>query len=259
MNVLRRGGAALLLVCSVLGLALCLGGMVGVWVVHQPAKEFVADTLDTLDGYLTLANQTVEQAGDRLTRLRATLDGARGDLVAGGDAGRGAITPRLAGALQEASATVATLASAVQAASTGVATVNRTLGHLARLPGVVPPTLPDDLQALEQNLTVISGHLDTLGTAVSDVSVGLTSLTERIGGVSSELQSLDDRLGQLTARLTTARSTLASAKASASTAIDLASVGLTLLLVLFGAGQVSLGLQAWRWLRAPSAGAPAPG
>jgi len=252
MNVLRRGGAVLLLLCSALGVALCLGGVVGVWVVHQPAKEVVGDTLDTLDSYLMLANQTVQQVGDRMTRLRTTLDGARRDLVAGGDAGRGAITARVTAALQEASAALTTLRNTVQAVSTGVATVNRALGHLARIPGVVPPTLPDDLQALEGSLITIGGHVDTLGVAVSDVSLGLTSLTDRLGAVSDELQGMDDRLDQWTARLATARSTIASAKAAVSTAIDLAAVGLSLLLVVFGAGQVSLGIQAWRWLQPPS-------
>src|SRR4051812_7639225 len=64
MNLLRRSGAALLLVCSALTAALCLGGIVGVWVINQPAKELVADTLDTIDGYLTLANQTIAQIRD---------------------------------------------------------------------------------------------------------------------------------------------------------------------------------------------------
>lgn len=252
MNVLRRSGAVLLLVLSVLGVALCLGGVVGVWVVHQPAKEAASDTLDTLDSYLTLANQTVEQVGERMTRLRATLDGARRELVAGGDVGRGAITARVAAAIQEASATLATLRNVLQALSTSVARVNQTLGHLARLPGVVPPTLPDDLPTLERSLSTIGDHVDTLGAAMSDVSLGLTSLTDGLGAVSGELQAMDARLGQWTSRLATARSAIASAKAAVSTAIDLASVGLTLLFVLFGAGQVSLCIQAWRWLHIPA-------
>jgi uncharacterized protein YoxC len=251
MNVLRRGGAGLLLVCSALGVALCLGALVGVWIVRQPAKEVIGDTLDTVDSYLTLANQTVEEVGDRTARLWATLDGARRELVAGGDAGRGAMTARVAVAVQETSATLTTLRSVVQTLSTSVATVNRTLGHL-RLPGVVPPTLPDDLQGLERGLSTLGDHLDTLGAAVSDVGLGVTSLTDRLGAVSVELQALNDRLDQWKSRLAAARSAMGSAKAAVSTAIDLASVGLSLLLVLFGAGQASLCIQAWRWLRTPS-------
>jgi ABC-type transporter Mla subunit MlaD len=234
---------------------LCLGALIGVWVVHQPAKEIVGDTVDTLDSYLTLANQTVEQVGDRTTRLRTTLDDARQELGARGDAARGAITARVTVALQEASATLASLRNVLQALSTSVATVNRTLGHLARLPGVGPPTLPDDLQALEQRLRTIGDHVDTLGATVADVSLDLPSVTDRLGAVSGELQDLDERLDQWTARLATARTAMVSAKATASTAIDLISVGLSLLLVLFGAGQVSLGVQAWRWLHPGSVGA----
>src|SRR5262245_21226257 len=108
MNVLRRCGAAVLLVVSALGVVLCLGGVIGVWVFHQPAKEFVGDTLDTLDSYVTLANQTVQQVTDRATRLRTTLDSARGELNARGIE-RGAITARLTPALQEASVTLVSL------------------------------------------------------------------------------------------------------------------------------------------------------
>jgi hypothetical protein len=252
MNVLRRGGAALLLVCSALVLLLCLGGVVGVWVVNQPAKQAIGDALETLDSYLTLADQTVQQVGERTARLRATLDGARREMVVADNAGRGAITARVTVALQEASATLATLRGVVQTLSASVATLNRTLGHLGRVPGVVPPTLPDDLQALEQSLSILGDRLDTLGAAMSDASVGLTSLTDRIGAVSGELRGMDERLDQWRSRLAAARSAVASAKAGAPTAIDLASVGLSLLLLLFGAGQTSLGLQAWRWLRAPS-------
>src|SRR5437868_12882968 len=118
MIVLRRGGAVLLLVLSVLGVALCLGGVIGVWVVHQPAKEMVGDTLDTLDSYLVLANQTVQQVGDRTARLRATLAGARQDLAVGGDAARGAITARVTVVVQETSATLTTLRNVVQTLST---------------------------------------------------------------------------------------------------------------------------------------------
>jgi hypothetical protein len=136
--------------------------------------------------------------------------------------------------------------------STRVAAVNRTLGHLTRLPGVVPATLPDDLQALEASLGTVVERLDTLGETVSDASLGLASVTDRLGAAAGELQSLDDRVDQWTARLATARETIAAAKARVSAAIDLAAIGLSLLLVLLGAGQVSLGLQGWRWLRAPS-------
>ncbi|HEY7066999.1 MAG TPA: hypothetical protein VII06_36375 [Chloroflexota bacterium] len=257
MNMLRRGGAALLLVCSALGVVLCVGALIGVWVVHQPAKETVADALDTLDSYLTLANQTVQQVSDRTTRLRTSLNGARRDLGAGGDAGRGAITDRLTATLQGASATLASLRNVLQALSASVATVNRTLEHLARLPGVVLPTLPADLQTLEQRVSTIGDHVDALGATVSDVRVNLTSLTDQVGAVAGELQDLDERLDQWRERLATAQAATASAKATASRAIDLASVGLSLLLVLFGVGQVSLGIQAWRWLQPRPAGASA--
>jgi chromosome segregation ATPase len=255
MNVLRRCGAALLLVGSALGVALCLGGLIGVWVVHQPAREIVGDTFDTLDSHLTLASQTVQQVRDRTTQLRTTLDGARQELGATGDAARGAITARLTPALQEASTTLASLRGVIQALSNSVATVNRTLGHLARLPGVVPPTLPDDLQTLEQRLSTLGDRVDALGATVSDVSLDLPRLTDRLGAVSGELRDLDERLDQWMARLATAQTAMASAKATASTAIDLASVGLSLLLVLFGVGQVSLGVQAWRWLQTRPVGA----
>src|SRR3954451_10634042 len=163
MNVLRRCGAALLLVGSALGVVLCLAGLIGVWAVHQPAKEFVGDTLDTLDSYLALANQTVQQVGDRTTRLRTTLDGARQELGERGDAARGALTTRVSAALQEASGALASLRNVIHTVSTTVATLNRTLERLARLPGVVPPTLPDDLQALEQRLSTLGDRVDALG------------------------------------------------------------------------------------------------
>jgi septal ring factor EnvC (AmiA/AmiB activator) len=255
MNVLRRCGAALLLVCSLLGFALCLGGVIGVWIVHQPAKEFVGDTLDTLDSYLTLASQTVQQVNDRTTRLRTTLDNAREELNARGVAERGAITARLTPALQEASGTLVSLGNVMQALSNSMATANRALGHMARLPGFVPPTLPDDLQTLEQRLSTIADRVDTLGATVSDASVQLASLTDRLRAVQTELQDLDQQLDQWTARLATAQTTIASAKATAPTVIDLASVGLSLLFVLFGVGQVSLGILAWRWLQPGSVGA----
>lgn len=254
MNVLRRCGAALLLVCSVLGVALCLGGLIGVWVVHQPAKEIVGETLDTLDSYLTLANQTMQQVRERTTPLRATLEGARQELVADGGARRGAITARVTAALQEASSTLAALRDTVRTLSAGVATLNRTLGR-QRLTAIVPPTVPDDLQALEQRLSSIGDRADALVATMADASLAVSTLNERVGVLAGELQDLDERLAQWSTRLATAQTATASAKANASTAIDLASVGLSLLLLLFGVGQVSLGLQAWRWLQARSSSA----
>jgi prefoldin subunit 5 len=255
MNILQRCGAVLLLVGSALGVVLCLGALIGMWVVHQPAKELVGDTLDSLDSYLTLGQQTIQQVSDRTTRLRTVLDGARQELGERGDAARGTITTRVSAALQEASGALASLRNVIQTLSSGVATVNRTLERLARLPGVVPPTLPADLQALEQRLSTLGDRVDALGATVSDASLDRTILTDRLGAVSGELRDMDDLLEQLTARLATAKATTASAKATASTAITLVSVGLSLLFLLFGIGQVSLGILAWRWLRTGPVGA----
>jgi hypothetical protein len=246
MNVLRRCGAALLLVLSALGVALCLGALVGVWVVHQPAKDAIVDTLDTLDSYLTLANQTVEQIGDRTTRLRPLLDGAR---LEPGDEDRGAITVRVTAAVQEATSTLSTLRNVVEASSNSVGTWNRALG---RLPGLVPPALTDALQGIERSLSVISARVDTLEAALSGVSLDLSRLSEVRSAVFSELQALDEQLDQWGLRLTTARAAIASAKSTAATAISLISVGLSLLFVLFGVGQATLCSQAWRWLKTPS-------
>lgn len=258
MDIVRRAAAALLLVCSALGVVLCLAALVGVWVVNQPAKNALAQTLDTLDGYLTLANQTVQQVGDGTTRLRATLDGARRQFADEPRAEeRGAIANRVVATVRESGATLATLRNVIQTLSNSLATLNRTLAQLARLPSVVPPTLPTDLQGVEQNLSAISGRLDTLEARLADANQALTNLGSYVDSVADELRGLDDRLGEWTARLAAAQAAIAAAKTNLSTTVDLVSIGLSLLLVLFGAGQLSLVSQAWGWLRADRSGTDA--
>jgi hypothetical protein len=249
MNVLRRCGAALLLVFGALGVALCLGALVGVWVVHQPAADAISSTLDTLDGYLTLANQTVEQISDTTTRLQLLTEVAGPELD---DEDRGAIAVRASVAVQEATSTLTRLRNTVQDWSNSVGTWNRTLAGLERLPGLVPPSVSDALQGIEGSLSAISARMGTLELALSGASRGLTRVSEVLSAISGELQALNDQLDQWALRLTTARAAIASAKATAATVLILTSVGLSLLLVLFGVGQANLCIQAWRWLRAPS-------
>jgi hypothetical protein len=118
-----------------------------------------------------------------------------------------------------------------------------------RVPGLAVPAPPPGLDVLETQLATLSANLaefeETVASAEYDgarVARGAALLAEQAGNVETQLRGW-------VAELTATQQKVASTEAQVPGLIDLTSLGLTALMLLFGAGQVSLFIHALRWFR----------
>ncbi len=245
MNFLRKLAAIVIMILSVIGLVLCVGGIFGAWAANEPVTQGVLSALDTADQYLTVAEQTSSMAGatvgDVSTRLAEIA--AAVPIVAAEE--RAALAARV----QELAAPVQRLSSTALALEAGLTSLNDTLTTVSRLPGlnVAPP--PAELAEVSRQLGVVGQRLDDVQAALLEVSGDGARISALIGGASSELAQVESRLQQLNANVATAMQASSLIQARIAPVLDLVSLGMTLFLALMAAGQISLLAHGWGWFK----------
>lgn len=231
----------LLVVIGAIGLLLCIGGLVGIWLVNPPVTDAITTTAQTADSYLTLAGNTTLTAGDEIERLRVQLDAVSMRV-------QGMTAETRAAAVAEVSTTVqnqigpsvSALRTTLLALRTGAVALNQSLESANRIPGVNLPTFTDELQAAEQKLDVASRQVSAIRASLADVTVDGHTIEGTIASLSGELASIEQLLDQWSTQIGAISSRIATASDAAPGLIDLTSVVVSVLLILFGAGQVCL-------------------
>lgn len=239
--MLRKILAVLLVIVAGFGLLLCVGGLIGAWVVNPPLTEGITAGLTATDGYLALAGGTTEVAGHQVGDVRTQLDSLEQRIDSMTAETRAEVATQIAEAVESQlgpviSATRTTLAGL----RAGLIALNRSLESANRIPGVHVPTLTDELQAADQRLAEIGDSLTALTTAVTDVSVDGSQIEALLAATTEQLATIETGFDQWGAQIATLRSTLTNVAAATPPAIDLASVVVSLLFILFGAGQICL-------------------
>ncbi len=242
----------LVAIAASLGLLLCAAGLVGVWIVNTPLTEAVTATADTFDGYLTLADATTTAASTRLADVRTQIDtvGARLD----------GLTPETRAAIvEEANAafesrfgsTIGELRASFSALRAGIVALNQTLESANRLPGVTVPTFTDELQTAQQRIDAFDSKVSEIRSAVAAAEIDGDKVRGLIAAASAEVASVEEVVNQWRSQITAVDEGITRATAAAPGLIDLTSLALSLLFILFGAGQVSLLLRAIDAVRGP--------
>lgn len=240
----------MLLIVAGLGLLLCLAGGIGVWVVNTPITDALTSTLGAANGYLELADSGTALASDQVEAVRQQLDGvqskvantppeARADVAA-------QVTEQITGAIMPPINGVRTTIAVV---SVALAALNRSLESANRIPGVNVPTFTDELQVADQRMTEISSELTIAAAELTDVSVDGSKIAASFSATSDKLASTQAILDRSTQQITEAGQALLAAQVAAPPLIDWASLALSLLFLLFGAGQLCLITMAIQQLR----------
>lgn len=252
MATFKRILAVIVMILAAIGALLCLGGVIGAWAANEPVTNAITSTIDTLDGYVGLASQTTQLASDRIGGLRGEIESVQQTAANVTPEQKAQLAERVRATVQQRfGPTVTSVRNAATTLSTGVVALNKSLESLNRLPGVTVPTLTDELQAVNERLDAVNSKVDALGATVSDANFDGARLNAAASAAASELQSLETTMNQWQSRLDAARASAANARSAVSSAIDLGSLVVTLLLLLFGAGQISLFAHALDWFRKP--------
>lgn len=230
-------GAGLLLAAAGLGLLICVVCGLGVWVANGPITEGVTAALQAAGGYVQLAGTSSAAASGQVEDTRQQVDAIQTSLANLAPEMRAAaaaeVKDRIAPSVHVVRSTVAALSAAAVA-------LNKSLESANRIPGVDVPTYTEQLQATDQALGEINDDLTTAAAQLADVSVDGSKAAALLAAVSGKLGGIQDRLNGLAQQSVSVAAGLQSAEAAAPPLIDWTSITLSLLFLLFGAGQLCL-------------------
>lgn len=243
----RKIGASLLLIVAGLGLLLCLIGGIGVWVANQPLTDTVTAALSAANGYLLLAGNGAATASDQVESVRQQIEALQSTVANLPPEARAKaasqITERIMPPINILRTTIATL-------RTAAVSLNKSLESANRIPGVNLPTYTDQLQAADQVLDEVSSELAAAAAQLTEVTVDGSRIAASLAATSAKLATVEGMLDGWTQQSTAAGQALVAAEAAAPPLIDWTSLALSLLFLLFGAGQLCLISTALRQLRA---------
>ena len=249
--MMRKIAAILVLVAAGIGVLLCIGGLIGVWVANTPTTDAVLTTTQTAAQYLDLMGVSTSVVGSDIEKVRTQLD-ALGARVEGMTAEtRAEIAGQLRDSIQQQfGPTIRTVRDTLQSLRTSLIALNRSLESANRLPGVNVPTLTDELQAADERLAAIHNGLNSLLSSIADRSIDGSQIRALIATTSTELAGVEETLERWNAQITAVRGQIAALGDVAPGVIDTASIVLSLLFVLFGAGQACLLFRALKMIQA---------
>lgn len=248
--MLRKILAVLLILCAGVGLLLCIAGLIGAWVANTPLTDTVTTTTAAGHEYLTTATATVTTIHDQVQRFQGEVAALQARVPAMTAETRAEVTARISATVQPwLGEPVASLRTTLTTLAASATALNSALESANRIPGVNLPTFADELQAAEQRLEEIRANVATLQAAAADLSIDGSRLETALAAVAERLVAIDDLLVRLQTQVAAIDQALVAFGAAAPGWIDLGSVVLSLLAILFGAGQVSLiqrGVGVWR-------------
>jgi hypothetical protein len=234
------------MVLSVIGIILCLGGLIGAWALNDTATEAATGMIETVNGYLEQAGQMNAQASARIANLTAEIEGIQQAVANTTAEDRAQFVERVTTRVEPV---ISGLRSGYTMLSSGLASLNQTLTTVNRMPGIEVPTLTDELAAIDQRLTTISNTVDALTSTVADVNVDGSRIEAAAATAAGELQSLEDTLAQWQTRIDATVAAAESAQAAVPGVLNWTSLAISLLAILFGGGQASLFFHALAWFR----------
>jgi hypothetical protein len=253
MDALRKTLAIITMILAMIGLLICLGGLIGSIAVNEPAAQAMTGALSAMENTLTIADQAAQTAAASLSEAQQGVD--RVNQTASGLTAED--KAQAAAALQSTveqtiGPSVARARTLATSLSTAVVQFNATLESVNRIPGLSVPTLTDELQTAGQILDQAQEAAGEVRSAVADAAtLDGSRITAATAKTASGLQTAQDAIAQGQARMSAASAAIAATKASIPGWIDAISLAAALLFILFGAGQVSMFLLAWRWFKQP--------
>lgn len=244
----QRIGAVVLLVVAGLGLLICVVCGLGVWVVNQPATAGVTAGLTAADSYVQLAGDSSAAASAQVASTRQQVDEMAVRLADIAPEARAAAVAEIRNQLAPP---VNAVRGSVAAVSTAAVALNNSLESANRIPGVHLPTYTEELQAAGQVLDDINDDLASAAAQLADVSVDGSKAAALLAGTSDKLAGVKGKLDGLTQQSAELSRALIAVEAATPPLIDWTSAILSLLFLLFGAGQLCLMNTAVQLLRAP--------
>lgn len=265
MTLIRRSAGMGTILLSVLGLLLCLAGIVGVWACKSRLNEVGVAFFGTAD-------EAFEFMGTRLDRVSMSLEGSRHRIVelsklarqleTSGAEARKELEPlvKIVGDIfAELEAAEHWLESS-QAVARGVNRMSEAIAASARdhsreeSAGVTAQRVAEFSDAIADALA----RLDTLRQELITMRENrvlareiVSAIITRVIELDGRLANLEERVDRFNTRVSTARNSCADLGRRIHWWINFAAVALALVLVWFAVSQVGMMKHAWMFARSP--------
>lgn len=250
MTIARKIGSGILFALAVLTCVLCVVGVFGAWVGKATVDQTSLAAIDLVSGYLGLAGQVIESIDGGLAEVEQTLGTVRQSAESLQAQGAGSLSVQVLSRVvgEDLTPRLERLAAGAAKLRSGVDSLNETIARLNRLPFVTLPTVAEDLTALDGRIGEAAAQARELKSAVESLDgsrliVASDRVEERVAGARETLAAVQQRVSGVHA-------VLADISASLSVWSTIGAGVLTVLLIIFAAGQASLAAHAWGWMRA---------
>jgi len=258
METFKRVLAGLVIVVSILGLILCLSGIIGIWTVNTPLTDYLVKALVKAETVLAFSQDRLDlvvmeltSAQDLLTTIKETVSEAGKNL----DENSPTLTFLSNTVGTELKPKLETTTEMVTTIRGTIVSVNSTLEAANSIPFVTVPTLPmEKLATIDQQMQEIVTNVKSVGDAIRDVETGVINRTTEI--IIVPVDNLALRIDQVKSPVDAFNSTLAEVETSVTHAkeripplIDWGSILITLILVWFTLAQASLLYGGWYYLK----------
>lgn len=268
MNTFKKIMAWTLVIISILGILACAAGIVGGWVINNRLTDSLMNLLDGIQTLTTSLEDSLSKAGSSLTTANSAISTLR-DL--GTQLGESAsentpILDRIAQVIQEQlSPTLDRIRETFSTVQERIKAINSAIEALNVLPGVNLPTLSPQLDEVNQLVQNVVDAIDELKSNIADFKAGvvqnvLTALSAKIEPIATLLANLEELVNTSLERIDNLQAGVANLQAKLPMAIDLLTVGSTIILAWLILAQISLLLAARTYLKSgslPWAAAPA--
>ncbi len=253
MGLLRRFGAAIVLLLSAVGTVGCVAGIIGIWMLSQGVSERAQRLTDAVDAGLqrvVAANQNVHIAVGKARTDVANIGKESKDLGDGGKQSRRAARTIRTLIQQQAGPNMDELGGRLSTISDCAAAVSSLLKSVEEVPLARASRFDSNqLKRRADEARQLSSILRRLEGAVGDgdTETGRQKVAAATSKVDLVLQKCQDTVDAWQSDLDAARDDLAQVKVKLRGWLACAAIALIGLCSWVGAGQVSLFARALRW------------
>jgi ABC-type transporter Mla subunit MlaD len=261
VSVGKRIFAVVIVVLSIVGILLCVGGIIGTWIAEDRLSRVTV-------GLLSSAEEMLQRMGNGLDRVNTDLQDARDGIadierLAQGLGDKARNTNLVLVAIEQALngrefPKVQRVQTTVQSLVESVVTFNRTLEAINGIPGVEVPTLTKSLDATQDRIDAALQPVQDLVTKVDQMKSGVVDasvefVTTYTTKVETILKTVQGEVQDYVAQVRRLEALVSAAKARLPFYFTLGAIAITLALLLFLWGEARLfiyGLVVWRAAKA---------
>lgn len=257
MDLVKKILAWLVIVFAVIGIIVCIAGVILTWAYNPTARRVVVDGLGAMEQALAAGDQGLARVEARLGEAQSAVDTVEATAV---DVGDQLSSTSIAFQIIERTVgdtlfpVIESIRETIQTINATVVAFNAALEAANQIPFVEVPTLTADLEAVSadvdaarENAAAARDELQEMREEAIDKPV--TAITDKTSTISDGLGRGQDRIGEARSSLSETRTHLQILTINLTRLINLASIAITILLLWLGLANASLLTHAAGYLR----------